>query len=115
MQDVIEKPRTVGPVDAIKSMDLTDFRHLSPQPVTAMDKIKKRFELLREEGVDRYMDGVKAWRESPLYGVYVQMLHEGLLEGRELTELVAAGTDDPQRFNKDELSAIIELNKSLRF
>ncbi|OGL88077.1 hypothetical protein A3H75_01690 [Candidatus Uhrbacteria bacterium RIFCSPLOWO2_02_FULL_51_9] len=115
MHDVIARPLTMGPLEELRTLDVTDFRRLSTKAGAAVDKIKQKLELLRDDGVDRYAAGIKAWRGSPLYFLYVDMVQEGLVEGRALEDIAASDTNDPERLSGEELQSIVELNKSLRF
>lgn len=115
MHDVIARPLTMGPLDELRTFDLTDFRRLATKAGAAVDKIKQKLELLRDDGVDRYAAGIKAWRGSPLYFLYVDMVQEGLVEGRALEDIAASDTSNPERLSSEEVQSIVELNKSLRF
>lgn len=115
MHDVVARPISMGPVEELRTMDLTDFRRLATKAGAAADKILQKLAVLREDGIDRYAAGIKAWRESSVYGTYTQMIREGLTEGRSVEDLVAADTNNPERLSSEELQAVIELNKSLRF
>lgn len=115
MHDVIARPISMGPVEELRTMDLTDFRRLAAKAGAAADKIRQKLAVLREDGIDRYAAGIKAWRDSTVYGVYVRMIQQGLVEGKSIEDMAAADTSDPERFSGEELQAVIELNKSLRF
>ncbi len=115
MHDVIARPISMGPIEELRTMALKDFRRLASKPAAAVDKLRQRLELLRDEGVDRYAAGITAWRESSVYGVYVGMIKQGLIEGRPVEDIAASDTSDSERLSGEELQAVIELNKSLRF
>ncbi len=115
MHDVIARPISMGPIEELRTMRLIDFRRLASKPAAAVDKLRQRLELLRDEGVDRYAAGITAWRESSIYGVYVAMIKQGLIEGRPVEDIAAGDTSDLERLSGEELQAVIELNKSLRF
>lgn len=115
MHDVVARPISMGPIEELRTMRLIDFRRLASKPGAATDKLRQKLELLRDEGVDRYAAGITAWRESSIYGVYVTMIKQGLIEGRAVEDIAASDTRDPERLSGEELQAVIELNKSLRF
>lgn len=115
MHDVIARPISMGPIEELRTMRLIDFRRLASKPGAAVDKLRQRLELLRDEGVDRYAAGITAWHESSVYGVYVNMIRQGLIEGRSVEDIAGSDTRDPERLSGEELQAVIELNKSLRF
>lgn len=115
MHDVVARPLTMGPLEELRTLDVTDFRRLATKAGAAVDKIKQKLELLRDDGVDRYAAGIKAWRGSPLYFLYVDMVQEGLVQGRALEDVAASDTNDPERLSSEELQSIVELNKTLRF
>ncbi len=115
MHDVAARPLTMGPVEVLRSLNLTDFRRLSPVPGTAVEKIKDKLGLLRKRGVDQFASGLKAYQDSPLYGIYVKTLHQSLSEDSQLDDAVSTTTDDPDRFTKEEFTAVMQLNRALQF
>lgn len=115
MHDVAAAPMTMGPVEVLRTMNLTDFRRLSPVPATAVEKIKDKLGLLRKRGVDQFASGLKAYQDSPLYGIYVKTLHDSLTSSNQLDDSVSSTPDDPERFTKEEFTAVMQLNRALQF
>ena len=84
MHDVIApnpgpvKKSSVGPVDELRNFTLVDFRRLSDKPEDAVEKIKDKFDVLREESFLLYLNGKEAWQSSPLCLQYQENLSKSL-------------------------------------
>ncbi len=116
MQDVRPAPRLMGPADELAAMSLTEFRRLSKDPKTAVEKIIDKVDLLEKEDYKQRLAAVEAWRSSPLNRWYVAGVREAMARGMDigamLREKRAAGADVPSDL---ELKAVVDLNSRLRF
>lgn len=115
MDDIKFEPRTMGPIDELRYMNLINFRRLDKNPLRATEKIKEKINLLEEE-YSKKLEGIKAWRLSPLNKLYLEMgslsISAGKPIGAVIEERKTAGKDF---LNNQEFEAIIKLNKDLRF
>jgi hypothetical protein len=115
MEDVKVPPKVMGPVDELRYMNLIDFRRLDKDPFVAAEKIKEKINLLDDE-YSKKVEGIKAWRLSPLNMLYLKMGEESISQKKPIDAIIeerkAAGKD---YLNNKEFTAIINLNKSLRF
>lgn len=115
MDDIKFEPRIMGPIDELRYMNLINFRRLDKNPLRATEKIKEKINLLEDE-YKRKLEGIKAWRLSPLNKLYLEMGGLSISDkkpiGIVIEERKAAGKDF---LNDQELEAIIKLNKDLRF
>ncbi len=104
-------PRTgsMGPVDELAVFNMTDFRRLGGDPSEATAKLKKKFATLQDESYVVYLEGVEAWRQSPLYKQYQQVLVEAIGKGESLEAHMSTSAD----FTFADMQAIAELNSSL--
>lgn len=116
MDDVKYVPKLVGPVEELGEMNLINFRRLSQNPVVAANKIKEKLGFLEEEGYDKKLAGIKAWRQSPVNSLYLLIAQESINKKISIDEVInqrmSVGGDC---LTRDEIEAIMELNKDLRF
>lgn len=116
VEDVRFERKLAGPVEELRLLTLADFRRLSKDPRQATRKIQDKVELVSQEGYDRRIAAIKAWRESPISRLYVSLSRDALLAGKGIFQVLAekraAGEDVP---TDEELRAVVELNGSLRF
>lgn len=104
-------PRTavMGPVDEFAVISLTDFRRLSKQPAEAAKKLKEKFMTLQEESYLMFLEGVEAWKQSPLYKQYQGVLIGALESGQSLEQYLSS----QKEFTLADMEALAELNSSL--
>jgi hypothetical protein len=116
VQDVQFNRTLAGPLEELRTMDLTDFRRLSKASDQAAAKILDKVDLLETQGYDQKIAAIKAWRESPLNQMYVRLTREALEAGKSVPQLLeekkSAGED---ALKPAELQAILNLNAKLRF
>lgn len=115
MTDVQSTPRLTGPVDELRQLNVEDFRRLSKDPKEATLKIKDKVDLLDELGFETKAQGIKAFLESPVNRLYLDVLRASL-EGKPVVEVIAVmearGTPV---LNKQEFDAMMDINRWLRF
>ncbi len=116
VEDIRFERKLAGPIEELRLLTLTDFRRLSKEAKQSTQKIHDKVELVSQEGYDRRIAAVRAWRESPLSQMYVALSREALIAGKGIAQILAekraAGEDVPTDV---ELGAIVELNGILRF
>ncbi|MFA6551100.1 MAG: hypothetical protein WCV41_01015 [Patescibacteria group bacterium] len=112
MDDII-KPlnRLQGPIEELANLDLVNFRRLGGSPEVIIGKIQNKIKLLEQESFTRRQQGVNAWRQSPIYGMYVHIGQESLSGGKSIAEILQK---QPSGLTNDEFNAILELNRQLR-
>lgn len=116
MEDVKYVPLVLDPIDELRYFNLINFRRLSPNAKEAADKIKEKIELLKNDKFSRGIEGIKAWRESSVSKIYVQMGHECFERAIDITEVIKQReVNGEECLTVDEFNAIMDLNKSLRF
>ena len=115
VEDVKYIPRVMGPLDEIKYMNLINFRRLDRSPSKSADKIKNKINLL-EEDYAKKLEGIKFWRQSPIYRLYLEIGHLSISDNKPIDVIIEerkmANLD---YLTADEFRAIMDLNKSLRF
>ena len=115
MADVKYVQRLTGTVGELKAMTVKDFRRLSGDPQEAILKIQDKIDLLADESFEKKTQGIKAWQDSGVNRMYLDLLRQSL-EGQPLTEIIAdrEAKNEPV-LSKAEFDAIMELNRKLRF
>ncbi len=113
--DIIAAPRLTGPVEELRSMTLADFIRLSKEPTEATLKIKDKIDLLEDQGFEVKQQGIKAWHESEVNRLYLELLRASL-EGKPVLDVIAAREAAKQpNLSKPQFDAIMTLNRTLRF
>ena len=116
MVDVRSRPPVVGPIDELRLFSIVDFRRLDPDPKRAAARLKEKIRLLEDESYDKMVEGVHAWRSSPLYYLYLTIGHDGLTKDKHLKEVLQERqAKGGETLTEEEFEAIVALNKSLRF
>lgn len=115
MTDIQTAPKLTGPVEELRQMRLEDFRRLSKDPREATLKIKDKIDLLEDLGFEKKTEGIRAWNDSAVNKLYLDILRRGL-EGKPVPEVIAEleARKEPT-LSKAEFDALMELNRKLRF
>ena len=116
IEDVKFVPKVMGPIDEIKYLDLTAFRRLGGDPFKTAEKIKSKLALLEEESYGKRLEGIKAWRLSPIFKLYLALGGLSISANKPIDVIIeerklAGG----EYLTADEFRAIMDLNKNLRF
>lgn len=119
VDDIVLPQTLVSPTEELGNFRPIDFRRLSPKPALAASKIKDKINLLREDSFESYLNGIKAWRSSPIYRIYLNMLKFALQSGKiEYAndaaadfKAPAAGAEPEELLTKDEVLAILKMNR----
>ena len=116
MQEVTFTKRLSGPLDELRALTLVDFRRLSRDPIQASTKVKDKVDLMEEQGYDKKVEAVAAWRSSPVNQLYVQLTREAVLKGISVKDLLFQKRERKEEiFSDEELKALMQLNADLRF
>lgn len=102
--------KTMGPVDELHIFSLVDFRRLSPKTEAAKEIMKEKFAGLKEESYVLFLDARDAWRESPLFQIYEEIVLSALETKISIEESISGHSS---ALTHDEFLAILELNKFL--
>jgi hypothetical protein len=115
VSDVKFTPKLVGPVEELRSLKIDDFRRLSKDPKEATLKINDKIDLLQEQSFETKTAGIKAWQESEVNKMYLELLKQSL-EGRPVVEIIKdKQSKNESVLSKPEFDAIMALNRKLRF
>jgi hypothetical protein len=116
MDDVKFIPKVMGPIDELRFFDLVNYRRLSNDPTKAAAKIKEKIGFLEEEHFNKKIEAIKAWRQSPLNRLYLEVGRQSIEENRPMEVIIEERKNKKQDYlTGQEIEAIMDLNKALRF
>ena len=102
----------LGPVDELHSFALADLRHLDVTLQAAGSKLRQKFETLKDESYLLYMEGMKAWWQSPLYRQYQDVLLRALTSRQTVSQILSA-SQEREAMKLEEWGAVVKVNQSL--
>ncbi len=110
------EPRLAGPIDELAAMDLVNFRRMGDSNEVIIGKIIEKLDLLEKESYKKRLEGIRAWRQSPVNRLYLEMGNESISQGGSVLDVI----NNRKKENKDyltieEFEGIMELNRSIRF
>ena len=116
MEDVKYVPKLLGPIDELRELDLANFRRLGKDASEAAIKIRDKIKFLEEENYSQRLAGIKAWRESPVNGLYLAIGRESISENKPINVIIEARRNAGREYlSSHEFEAVMDLNKELRF
>lgn len=117
MEDVKYIPsKIMNSVDELRYMDLVSFHRLATRPEEQVAKIKEKINLLEEEQYSKRAEGVNGWRQSPVNRLYLAIGQKSISENKPIELVIEEKKKNGEDYlTMEELRAIIDLNKELRF
>lgn len=116
IEDVKVKPKMMGPLDELRYLDLVNFRRLGNTPEEITKKIIRKIKLLEKDGYDRMIQGVQAWRQSPVNRTYIRLVQDAVNQGLSIDDVLEAKTaEQKETLTKAELIAIVSMNSELMY
>ncbi len=116
MKDVQFERRLVGPIEELSTMTLVEFRRLSEIPERACEKVLSKIDLLEQQGYDKKVQGVSAWKNAPIYKQYMMIAQETLMGGGKIQEVISKHKAvGEEMMTLQEYMAILNLNAKMRF
>lgn len=116
MEDIKLAPKIMSPVDELAYMDLVNFRRLDQRPALRIAKIEEKISLLEKEGIDKKIEGIKAWRNNPVNKTYLSMGQESITEGKNINDIIKDREEQGLNYlTNEEFEAVMDLNDNLRF
>lgn len=109
IRDVVSRPVEMGPIEEIKFLRLIDLRRLASSPTEAANRLKQKFINLKEESILLFIEAAAAWRESPLYQGYLEMVDLAFNKHIHLE----AATGDKEKITLEEIKALVNMEKEL--
>ncbi|MDZ7799051.1 MAG: hypothetical protein U5L76_05740 [Patescibacteria group bacterium] len=116
IEDIKGKTKLLGPIDELKEMNLRDFSRLGSDKNSAAQKIYEKLNLLKEDSFSKYSKGVKAWRESEIYNLYLEMGRQSMENQKTIREIIEQRKKENQPYlSEQQFNEIVDLNKKLSF
>ncbi len=109
VNDVKSRPAAMSPLDEIQYFSLIDLRRLSSQPSEAVSRLKQKFVNLKDESYLLFMDSWNAWRNSPLYQSYLEIVDEALSQKLSLNTVL----NSKEKISLVEIEALMKMEKEL--
>lgn len=116
MDDVKHIAKLTGPLDELSDMDTTSFRRLNENVKDRIEVIKEKIHFLEEESYAQRLAGIKAWRQSPVYKLYLDIGQESMKLGKPVEFVIEKRRSLGEEYlTPVEFEAIMELNRTLRY
>ncbi len=116
IEDVKVNRRLLGPIDELRYLSVDEFRRLGDTAEERIEKIKQKISILEEESFAQKIEGIKAWRTSPVYQLYLQIGRESMEQGRPVKDVIAERQIRGDKYlTWEEFTLISDLNQQLRF
>jgi hypothetical protein len=116
MDDIKYVPKTTGPIDELKFMDLTSFRRLDKETAVAINKIKNKIKVLEDESYGKRIEAIKAWRTSPVNRLYLEIGETAMGKNQPIDIIIEERRSAGKEYlSSEEFEAIMNLNRELRF
>lgn len=80
--------RLIGPVEELAAMNLENFRRLGRGEEEKMEALLEKFQVLKEQSLVKKMEGIKAWKASPLFRLYLVMTLKGIQEKKSVSAVI---------------------------
>jgi hypothetical protein len=109
MRDVEDKPLSLGPIDEIRAVTLTDFRRLANTPIEAAMRLGQKFLNLKLESILLLVDALAAWKTSPLFMEYTSAVLEACGQRKKLEQVLG----DKQKIQLAEIYALLDMEKKV--
>ncbi len=102
--------------EQLQSMDVARFRRLAKTPDEARKKVSQMLNALKQESYDRWVEGIKRWRQSPLQQEYIALVSQAFSEQRPVTEVAEAKRlTNKEGLTPEEVGVVIDLNQEFVF
>ncbi len=116
LSDVKAPSKTLGPLDELRVLSLTDFRRLSPKATEALHKIQSKIELIGETSIAQKIEAIRSWQASAVYQNYLSLGRLSIQEGKPVSQIIIEKTQAGEPcLTEEEFQAIVDLNEKLRF
>lgn len=116
MDGVQGSVRLMSLTEELETLDIAKFRRLAKTPAEAEGKVLQKFATLRQESEERWIEGVKRWRKSPLQAAYLHLVARAFAEQRPVSEVAEADQKTGAlTLTPEEVGTLIDLNRQLTF
>ncbi|MBU0661025.1 hypothetical protein KKG22_02485 [Patescibacteria group bacterium] len=112
VQDVVAPNYTrkaVGPVEELAGYTLEEFRRLSDHADAQVSKIVEKMQRLQKESYILFLDAQDAWRSSPLFRLYQDVVADAIRQQLPIVQILA----QYQQLSQEEFDAIVRINRTV--
>ena len=114
VDSVQNKPYLLGPVEELLTLDLKNFDRIGTSARDSADTLYEKIQTLKAESWRRGLEGVSAWKLSPVFKLYTQMGVASIVSGKSIDQII---TDrqiaNEETLSPDQFQAILELSQRL--
>jgi len=100
IKDVKSEKRLIGPIDELEMMTLDDFRRLGRDEEEIKEELIEKIQILEEESFVKRVKGLNAWKRSPVFKLYLEMMLQGINQKKSINRVI----EDRQRKNIPNLT-----------
>ncbi|MBU1131678.1 hypothetical protein KKC32_00265 [Patescibacteria group bacterium] len=116
MSDIGARRQLIGPLEELEYMTIENFRLIGKEKSARVEEILEKFQLLAEQSLPKKWAGIKAFKASPIYRLYLTMNMQGIKEDKSIQEVI----EDLQFKNEpcltlSEYEAINEINSRITY
>ena len=105
----------MGPVEEIGALTALDFRRLGANPNEAGLAIMEKIEQLEQESFSQRIAAIRAWQDSPVYRLYLELGGASMEEKKPVATVIAERqAARTPTLTEPEFEAISDLNQKLR-
>lgn len=104
---------TVGPIEELEGITMEYLRRLNKDPKKAAQKVFQKVDLLGDESFELKAQGVRAWKRSPAYQMYLAIGQKSIAEKIPVEDVVNKKMCGDMTM--EEFENIADLNRSLQF
>ncbi|MFZ5365221.1 MAG: hypothetical protein ACOZBH_03430 [Patescibacteria group bacterium] len=116
ISDITLGPGLTGPVEELGGMDLINIRRLGSNREEIVSEIMERINLLAEQSLEQKIRGIKAWQQSPVYRMYVDLGFESISNNIPVEKLIEQKIAEGKKvLNREEFQAMVEINGRMQF
>lgn len=116
VSDVRPMERVRGPIEELRYMNLAELHRIGTNALDNISRIKDKIDALEEESFNKKVEGIKAWRQSPLYNLYLDIGRQSMEQGKSISQVIMERQQlDSETLSMQEFEKISDLNQELRF
>lgn len=116
VSDVRPMERVRGPIEELKYMSLAELHRIGTNALDNISRIKDKIDALEEESFSKKVEGIKAWRQSPLYNLYLEIGRQSMEQGKSISQVIMERQQlDQETLTVQEFEKISDLNQELRY
>ena len=108
--------KLIGPIEELEGLAIDDFRDWSDDPSRSIKNVEKKIDNLAKVSLTKKILGIKAWKKSEMYKLYLTILNNAVLNNMSIDDVLRRFNDERKpTMSKAEFNAISQLSDKLRF